>query len=133
MDREEDIFKQIGERLKQLRKEKHLTQAEIAKAMNVRASQYHKTETGKVIPSLKTLIKIAKVLNVSLDKIVFGEEDGGSISNSSLSKKINKLENLSSDEQRLANELLDLVFTRATVKNMAEGYKSVPPEFLEGK
>ncbi|NLW07604.1 MAG: helix-turn-helix domain-containing protein [Clostridia bacterium] len=55
----------LGHKLRQIREEQGLTQAELAKAAGVSAGLIGQIEHGKVQPSLKTLEKIGRVLDVS--------------------------------------------------------------------
>ncbi|GAA3704127.1 S24 family peptidase [Oceanisphaera sediminis] len=67
-----------GERVKKLRKEAGLTQAELAKRIGVKAPAVTQWETGKTSLSGENLLKVAKVLNVSPDYILHGGKDGRS-------------------------------------------------------
>lgn len=55
--------------LKELRNIKNLTQFEIAKEINIAQNQYQRYETGKTMPSIEILIRIAEIYKVSLDYI----------------------------------------------------------------
>ncbi|MDK2821405.1 MAG: hypothetical protein PWP31_1370 [Clostridia bacterium] len=55
----------LGNRLRQTREERGLTQAQLAEAAGVSAGLIGQIEKGKVHPSLKTLEKIGKVLDIS--------------------------------------------------------------------
>lgn len=57
----------IAERLKFLRKEKKLTQKEIAEQIGIKRNTYSDWETGKNEPSLEKLIVLADFFEVSLD------------------------------------------------------------------
>ena len=57
----------FNERLKQLRKEKGMTQAEISKLLDVGQNTYSYWESGKVQPDIQTLIKLSDIFRVSLD------------------------------------------------------------------
>ena len=57
-------------KLKQLREENNVSQAEIAKFLNVKQNTYSQYETGKRQLSIDMLIKIAKYYNVSTDYIL---------------------------------------------------------------
>ena len=57
----------IANRLKELRKQKNVTQEEIAKLLNITRPAYAQYETGKNIPPIENLIKIADYYRVSLD------------------------------------------------------------------
>lgn len=67
-------MKIFGERLKEIRTEKHLTQADIAKLLNVSGNTIYAWETDKQEPSMATLLKLSEVLEVSLDYL-FGKTD----------------------------------------------------------
>lgn len=53
--------------LRQLRKEKNISQEKIAKDLNLSQRAYSNYETGSREPSLDTLISMAEYHNVSLD------------------------------------------------------------------
>ena len=57
-------------RLKELREDKDLTQAEIAKILNISQRAYSHYEIGSREIPLELLIKLADYYNVSLDYIV---------------------------------------------------------------
>ena len=63
----------FSERLKTLRKEKKLTQKELAEQIGIKQNSYSDWETGKSEPSFENLIKLADLLEVSLDWL-FGRE-----------------------------------------------------------
>lgn len=57
----------FSERLKTLRKEKKLTQKELAEQIGISQKSYSHWETGKNEPSFENLINLADLLEVSLD------------------------------------------------------------------
>lgn len=61
---------EFGQRLKQLRNEKHMTQKEMAELLDKTERHYQDMEAGKInVPAL-TLIKLADFFHVSLDYLV---------------------------------------------------------------
>ena len=58
------------ERLKALRKNKHLTQNELADILNYGATAISNYENGRNQPSIKDLMTIAQFFNVSLDYLL---------------------------------------------------------------
>lgn len=56
--------------LKKLRKEKNLTQEEIAKILNTTQGTISDYERKKTEPDLKTLEKIANVLSCTTDELI---------------------------------------------------------------
>jgi transcriptional regulator with XRE-family HTH domain len=83
-------------------------------------------------PSLETLTKIAEALDVSLDVIVYGySRNNVKPEDASLSEKIEKLNTLPAEEKYIANELLNLVFARQSLKNFIGNFKDVPEELIK--
>lgn len=56
--------------LKELRKEKKLTQQELADKVGTNRFNITKWETGRTEPTLDNIIKLAEFLNVSVDKLL---------------------------------------------------------------
>ena len=65
-----NIFPQ---RLKELRLKKGLTQTELGKKIGIKQNSYSDWESGKNEPSLENLIKLADLLEVSVD-LLLGRE-----------------------------------------------------------
>ena len=61
-------------RLKELRKEKNLTQSELSKILNVATTTYNGYEIERYEPTIETLCKLADFYNVSLDYIIGREQ-----------------------------------------------------------
>lgn len=57
----------IAERIKQRRKELQMTQRDLAKAARVALGAISMYENAQVRPSINTMIRIANVLDVSID------------------------------------------------------------------
>ena len=62
----------IGSRLRRLRKERHLTQAELARQIGIQQSDLSRMEKGEYRVSLDKLFKILAVLDLELGEF-FGE------------------------------------------------------------
>lgn len=60
----------LAEHLKTLRKKSKMTQAQVAKAIEISQQGYAYWEQGKKRPSHDNLVKIAKLFNVSIDTLV---------------------------------------------------------------
>ncbi len=63
--------KDLGNRIRKVRKEKYLTQFALAEEVGVSPNFLGDVERGVKSPSLETIICIANVLNVSLDYLLF--------------------------------------------------------------
>lgn len=60
----------IGETLKKLRKDRNLTQEELAKLINVERSTIANWERGAKQPGLDMLVQYSRLFGVSLDELV---------------------------------------------------------------
>ena len=63
MDKQELQIK-IGKRVRQLRESKNISQIDLASACNFEKSNMSRLESGRISPSLITLYKISKALEV---------------------------------------------------------------------
>lgn len=59
-----DLEKTVIDNIKRIRKEKHITQEQLAEACNTATSYIGLMETYKNVPKLSTIEKIAAALNV---------------------------------------------------------------------
>ena len=60
----------LGESLKKIRKQYKMTQEDVAKFLGVSRSGYTYYETGKTVPSIETLRKLAMMYDTTIDNIV---------------------------------------------------------------
>ncbi|WP_042277396.1 helix-turn-helix domain-containing protein [[Clostridium] dakarense] len=63
----------LGENLKKLRKEKNLSQEQLAKMLNVSRQAVSKWESGKTYPDIDNLILLRDIFNVTLDDLIINE------------------------------------------------------------
>ena len=56
--------------LKELRKEKKLTQTELASKLNISQKSYSNWESGKAEPTLDNIIKLANILDTTTDELL---------------------------------------------------------------
>lgn len=102
------LYPLIGRNIKQLRRQKHMTQEMLAELIDCDQKQISKIETGKARPVLSTYLRIANVFYVSIDRLLLGAID--------LVPDLARMEVLANSlalnpsEQRLANDLLNSVF-----------------------
>ncbi len=65
---------EFNEKLQELRKERHLTQEELAEALFVSRTAVSKWESGRGYPSLDSLKEISRYFSVSIDELIGSEE-----------------------------------------------------------
>lgn len=64
----------LGQRLAFYRKKQALTQGQLGEQLNISAQAISKWENDQAEPDVTTLIQLSKILNVSLDELMTGEE-----------------------------------------------------------
>ena len=65
---QEDIIIQIGNRLKDIRKDKNITLQELADAAGVTKSMLSQVENSRSVPSLNVLLNLIKALDIDLNE-----------------------------------------------------------------
>ena len=68
-------YKEIGNRIRQRRKELKLTQEKLSEILEISPTYISEIERGTGISSLATITKLSKVLKLDLDYLVFGISD----------------------------------------------------------
>ena len=69
----------IGKNIKEVRLSKALSQEALAKACDFSNTTLSAYENGRKIPNLVTIAKIAKQLNVSIERLYYGDENNAFI------------------------------------------------------
>ena len=63
----------LGETIYNLRKEKKLSQGDLAEQLSVSRQSVSKWENNSAVPDLDKLVKLSTIFGVSLDELVKGE------------------------------------------------------------
>jgi transcriptional regulator with XRE-family HTH domain len=98
----------VGQRLRQQRNKLGLTREQFAELADIGAGYYGQIEVGTSQMSIDTLIKISKTSRLSMEYILFGEDDG----TQDLSAIEAMLAHCSSRELKLAEQVLKLFLLR---------------------
>ena len=72
---EKEQLDAMARRIKQRRKALGLTQEQAAERLDISYSSYTKIENGFQNPSIDTLISLSVSLHLSLDEMVFGQDE----------------------------------------------------------
>lgn len=116
----------FGEILKRLRQEKRLSQQELADLIGVHVRQISKYEMGTSLPTLERIRRMAEVLDVSADELVFGASKRrrpatDAIKNPVLAERLRTLEQMATrDELRSVIELLDAFIAKKQIDQIAK-------------
>ena len=101
----------FNNRLYQLRKQKGLSQEELANRLNVSRQTVSKWEVGDSTPEMEKLIAISDLFDISLDKIVMGKEDESQISATTKSELVSVLNEkvLTQKNKKNAKSILKII------------------------
>lgn len=102
---------EFSERLKSLRKQAGLTQVDVAEELGISQPAYASWERGVKKPTQENLVKIAQILNVSVDYLVGNSEE-----------KADELDNI---------EFLFRMNSKGLTKEEKEIFKKELIEFME--
>jgi len=72
MESKRSLLKKITMRIREVRekKGKGISMCELARRVHVSASEFSKYENHKTVPSVHTLVRIARVLKVTVDELI---------------------------------------------------------------
>ncbi len=101
----------FNNRLYQLRKQKGLSQEELANRLNVSRQTVSKWEVGDSTPEMEKLIAISDLFDISLDKLVMGKEDESQISATTKSELVSVLNEkvLTQKNKKNAKSILKII------------------------
>ena len=104
---------EFSERLKDLRKQVGLTQVDVAEKLRISQPAYASWERGVKKPTQENLVKIAQVLNVSVDYLVGNsEEKSDELDNIELLLRMNSKGLTDSEKAVFKKELIEFMEER---------------------
>ncbi len=99
----------IGEFLKELRKEKGLTQEQLAEKFNVSRRSVSRWETGNNLPDLDILVEMADYYEIDLRELLDGERKSEKM-NEELKETVLKVAEYSNSEKEVKRKKLNKYF-----------------------
>ena len=105
--------KKIGNFLKELRKEKSLTQEQVAEKLGVSSRTISRWETGAYMPDISMLVDIAEMYDVDVREVIDGER---------------KEENMNSEVKEVAEKMAD--YSRMETDNIKKWVKTMSVSML---
>ena len=105
----------FSERLKTLRKQRRLTQARLAQLLDISPRVYNRWERGEVTPHFDTVVRIADLLQVSLDELAGRQEVASdpAVHNHRLHTLWRQIDRLPDEDQEALVIVLDSLVKRA--------------------
>jgi len=117
-------MEEFAQRLRETRSARGLTQARLAELLEVSPRVYNRWERGAAVPRLDTLVKVAEILEVSLDELVGRKEpddDVLKIRNPELHSLYKEIDRLSDEDQQALVVLIDSLVKRSEFHRMMAG------------
>jgi len=104
----------IGERLRAFREKHGLSQGDIAERAGILREQVCRYEVGKALPSLKCLGVLARFMDVTVDWLLFGEDDPKVlVRDRLLLQRFVAAQDLAPEDRRVVLDLLDALMLKA--------------------
>jgi transcriptional regulator with XRE-family HTH domain len=112
----------IGERIKELRAKKKLTQSDLAKLVGLTYIQVGRYETEKSNPSSDVLQKLAQALDTTSDFLMNGASDvtSAQLSDKELLNQFKAVEKLSQEDKHLIKTFIDAFLTKRQLQKMVQ-------------
>jgi transcriptional regulator with XRE-family HTH domain len=112
-----------GERIKELRVQKKLTQEKLAKLVGLSYIQVGRYETNKSKPSSDVLQHLANALDTTTDYIMKGTEDdavAAQLTDKELLKQFKQVELMNAEDKNLIKTFIDAFLTKRQVQQLAQ-------------
>ena len=106
--------KKIGSFLKELRKEKGITQEQLAEILGVSGRTISRWETGSNMPDLDVLIEIADYYGVELRELLDGERRSEKM-NEEMKETVLKVADYSNEEKRKLSKRMCVLFIAGAI------------------
>ena len=109
---------EFSERLKDVRKQAGLTQVDVAEKLGISQPAYASWERGVKKPTQDNLVKIAKILNVSVDYLVgISKEKSDELDNIELLFRMNSKGLTDEEKEIFRRELIEFMEERKKIFN----------------
>ena len=108
------IAMDFPERLSKLRKERKLTQRELAERVDVHIMQIQRYDNGSTQPKLDITRKLATTLAVSADELIFGEGERDPIDE--LKRQLEALSQFDEEDRNVAKAVFESLILKHNAK-----------------
>lgn len=116
------MLSNFGDNLKRYRIEKNFSQQELAEAIGMHSTHVSRYERNLTAPSIDVVKKIVEVLDISIDTLIYGEENErakGSINDSELLNMFAKVQQLPNKQKDTVKDFLSaFIFKTDLHKNL---------------
>jgi len=102
----------LGQKITKIRKEKKLSQVDVASYVGVSRDAISKYERDDIVPSVENANKIAQILGVSLDYLM-SEDDNLEVVDIDMLNRMKEIQRLNEDDRTTVIKIID-AFIRDT-------------------
>ena len=126
--------KKTGEFLKQLRKEKGITQEQLAERFYVSGRTVSRWETGSNLPDLSILVELADYYNVDIREIIDGERKSENMNNETKETLMKVAEYTNEDKNKLKKRMASMqlatgiLLVFSLILDATHGFGGIIPE-----
>jgi transcriptional regulator with XRE-family HTH domain len=113
-----------GDRVRELRKERGWSQGDLGSRIGTDAGRISRYEAGKITPSLEALVRLADVLEVSVDYLVRENSPRKILEGHNLGRlgqRLADVAELPEADQDTVAEVIDAVIAKSRLKALAGG------------
>jgi Predicted transcriptional regulators len=116
----------LGNKLKKLRKEKNLTQAELSKMLGLSENYIAKVESG-VRPSMETFRKLAGFFQVPVEYLVSESEENTAavpIRNKEVLAALMEVDRMEQEDRKLVLDVIKIIMKKNRLQEQAKNKRS---------
>ena len=117
------LLAELGERIREFRKQRQLSQAELGRMTGSHPRLISKYENGEAAPSVEKLKKIAGALRVSCDALLFDRapdfELGGAVQNVRLLEMFRVVDRMGKKDQEAVMHLIDAMVAKKRLLDLS--------------
>lgn len=123
---ESQAMTKFRENLAQIRKERRLTQMQLADLIDVQPRLISRWETGESKPQFDHIVQLAEVLQVSIDQLARGEDTAPAdrrfdIRNKRLEELCRQIDALGEADQEVICHVMDSLIRKEQMKTVVQG------------
>ncbi len=111
----------LGERIRELRKERGWSQGELGTSIGADAQQVSRYENGRITPSAEVIVKIAETFDVSLDYLLVESAVRRPlhVADEGLISRLGDLQDLSEEDRGVLFHMVDALRAKNRFKSLA--------------
>ena len=112
----------FAERIRKLRKEKKISQQELAQMVGIDVRQISRYESGKIVPYAETIVKIASVFDVTTDYLLLknAPKKPFRVDDEELLEHIEEIRNLTDEDKKGLYHYIDALVAKNKIKTFVQ-------------